>query len=455
MRRGSSAEPKLHAGALRFSDVLMQGVSHSAPATAILLTLPFMARDAGVTAPLAYLAGFLLVLALGTVLAQLAKNLPSAGGYYTYVSRAIHPRAGFLTSWLFFLYTPLAPALCLAMMGALLESTLEATLGVVTPWWTFVLVGTALVLLLTYRGIKVSATALMFFGALEMGIVVLLAAWGLFTPGPGGINVSAFHPGSAPSGNGLYAAVIFSIFAFTGWEGVVPLAEESREPRRIVPRAIFGVILMMGAYLVFTAWGLMTGWGTNDVQAFVDSKEAPAFVLARRFWGQGWLVVFFALLNSLIGAALAASLVSTRMWYAMARSGALPATLRTVHPRHKTPLHAVYAQAVVTLVAAFGLGFGIGPEKQFHVMGTIITLALVPIYCAGNLAVFLYHRRERRNEFSLVLHLLLPALATVAVLWVGYKSLVPLPAPPLGYAPAVVGLWLLAGVAVLLIRNPT
>src|SRR6516225_3624471 len=175
----------LHTGALGLTAVLMQGIAHTAPATAMLLTVQFTASHASVTAPLAYLVAFLIVLLLGVVLMQLAKHLPCAGGYYTYVSRTIHPRAGFLTAWLYFLYTPLAPAASLAIMGGLLEPSLKAELGIIFPWWVFLLLGTALTLWLTYRGIGISAHALIILGSLEMGMVVLLATWALFAPGPG------------------------------------------------------------------------------------------------------------------------------------------------------------------------------------------------------------------------------------------------------------------------------
>jgi amino acid transporter len=454
-----AAEPPihggLHRGVLGLPAVLMQGIVHTAPATAILLTLPFTTSDAGIAAPLAYLVAFLIVLLLGLVLGQLARHLPCAGGYFTYVSRTVHPRAGFLTAWLYFLYTPIVPALCLAMMGALLEESFQEEFEIFFPWWAFLLAGTALTWWLTVRGIHISGMMLVILGTVEMAIVVILAVWGLLIPGPGGVNFSSFEPANAPSGNGLYLGIIFSIFAFTGWEGVVPLAEESRRPRWVMPRAILGVIGIIGVYLVLTAWGILVGWGTDNLAAFnaKADKFRPIFVLARRYWGRGWLILLFALLNSMIGASLAASLVSTRMWYAMARSGAMPAALAVVQPRHRIPANAVYFQTFLTLVVGLGLGLSIGPETQFHFGGMVLTLAVVAVYSAGNLGAFLYYYRERRTEFHPLLHGVLPALATLAVVWVGYKSLVPLPDPPIAYAPFVVVVWFLLGLGVLFVMN--
>ena len=134
------------------------------------------------------------MLTTGVGLTQLAKHLPSAGGYYTYISRTIGPRAGFLTAWLFFLYTASTPAFALVMMGWVLESSLRAEYGLVFPWRLFLLFGTLFTFWATYRKIEVSAAALMVLGSLEMGIVMLLAAWGLFVPGPGGVSLAVVQP---------------------------------------------------------------------------------------------------------------------------------------------------------------------------------------------------------------------------------------------------------------------
>ena len=83
-------------------------------------------------------------------------------------------------------------------------------------------------------------------------------------------------------------------------------------------------------------------------------------------------------------------------------------------------------------------------------MGNVLTFALIPIYSAGNLGVMLFYYRERRHEFSVVLHVLFPIAGSAALLFVGYNSLLPWPAAPVGYAPWVVAGWLAIGVAVLL-----
>ncbi|MGH9847305.1 MAG: APC family permease [Blastocatellia bacterium] len=259
------AETELRAGA-GLGGVLMQGITHIAPATALLFTIQFTTSKAGVTAPLAYLLAFLIVATLDVSLTQLARHLPSAGGYYTYVSRTVHPRAGFLTSWLYFLYDPTLAAFCLAYIGSVFEKVMLVEYHLLFPWWLFLLVAGLFVALVTWRGIELSAKMLVLFGATEIIIVLLLSVWGFFRAGSGGINFSSFDPANAPSSNGLYLAVVFSIFALTGWEGVAPLAEESENPRHRV-RAV-------GRRRLAHAW-----------HPRVDRDEAER---ERRLVGRGW-----------------------------------------------------------------------------------------------------------------------------------------------------------------------
>ena len=128
----------------------------------------------------------------------------------------------------------------------------------------------------------------------------------------------------------------------------------------------------------------------------------------------------------------------------------MPGGLAKVHPRYKTPANAIWFQTFLTLAIGLGLGFWIGPDQEFYLMGVAVTLGLVFVYSAGNLGVYRFYRTEQRSEFNPLLHLVFPLLSNVALIWVGYKSIVPLPPSPVMFAPLLVGIWLLLGIGVLL-----
>ena len=86
-------------------------------------------------------------------------------------------------------------------------------------------------------------------------------------------------------------------------------------------------------------------------------------------------------------------------------------------------------------------------------MAVVVTLGMTFVYCAGNLGVFLFYRGDRKAEFSLLMHVICPLVSTVALIWVGYKSIIPLPAAPIRYAPILVLGWLILGAVLLVVMR--
>ena len=181
---------ELKAGTLNLPEVLMQSVTTIAPAIAALFFTPFVVSLAGVASPLAYPIGFVITLFLGIVLVQFTKKLPAAGGYYTYISRSLHPRVGWLVAWLFILYAPTVGGIVSLYMGNILQQELQANWGINWPWFpaVFMIVVITGVALIQYRGISISGRVILILGLIEMGLVLLLAIWAIANPGPGGVN---------------------------------------------------------------------------------------------------------------------------------------------------------------------------------------------------------------------------------------------------------------------------
>src|SRR5271169_7001552 len=136
------AETDLKPGAVGLTGAIMQNVTHIAPAIAAFFFTQTIVGFAGAHAPLAYLLGFVVVLALGMCLVQLAKKFPSAGGYYTYVSRTLGPRLGFLTGWVYVLYSPIVAGPALAFLGLIFQGEFQTNYQVTWfHWWMLVIVG--------------------------------------------------------------------------------------------------------------------------------------------------------------------------------------------------------------------------------------------------------------------------------------------------------------------------
>ena len=454
----SSAAPgalktDLEEDAIGLLGATMQAITHIAPAIAGFFFTAFIVSLAGITAPLAYFIGFLIVLMLGSTLAQLAKHMPSAGGYYTYVSRTVHPRAGFLTSWMFILYSPLVGGPLAGFFGFIVAGELKANWGIDVPWlwWVAVLVFAPLTAYLQWTGIKPSTRFMVITGGVEMIIVMALAISGFLIPPPGssGISLQVFNPANIGDFTLFSLAVVFTVQGLTGWEASAPLAEETKDPKRNVPLSVMLSILIIGSFLVIVFWGVITGFG-NDPDAITSSPDLPALALAHRVWGGAWIIILFAFLNSVAAVSIACANVGTRMWYSMARSGSFPAALAKVHPVHKTPTNAILVQLALNLVAGILGGIILQPDVSFFfLVGLVLVLGVTVAYLFANLGVFLFYWREKRDEFNWILHFVFPLVSSAVLIYAIYKSF---PQPdPYVWAPAFDGVWLVIGIVILIV----
>lgn len=442
----------LDADALGPVAITVQSVSFVGPAFSGLFLFPVIAIFAGVAAALAFLIAGAIILMLAVSLGTLARRLPSAGGYFTYVTRAVGERAGLLTGWIFLIYAPIAPGFIVAYTAHVCVDALDAKYGIQVPWWVVFVVAIVFVTAIVYSGVRLSTNWLIGLGLVEVAIVLALALWGFADPGPGGFS---FDPIS-PSGGGLegiYLGVVFSLFAFAGWEGSVPLAEESRRPSESVPLGLICAVVFLIVLFALTSWGLMLGWGTRELPALLASEQAPPFVLAQKWWGDAWVLVLLALLNSVICAAIASFGTVSRMWFAMARSGLGPSRLAKLNPRTHVPDNAVLVQGALTLAVGLLFGLWLGPDAAFRTLILVVTLAAIAIYLAGNVAVVLLSRREGRATKRIFAHIVFPVVTSAAVIWVGYKSLVPLPPAPERYGAIAALAWMVIGVLVALVLH--
>ena len=451
---GKVVHTDLRRGSVGLAGVLMQSIAQISPTLGIFYTIAFNTTQAGKSAPLTYLAAFVVCLLIAVPIRGLARHLPSAGGFYTYVSQGIGPRWGFITGWLYAIMVTIVPAALAAFTGGVLHDELNSRYGFGLPWWVYSLAILAICFGCAYRGIVISLRFLIVMSIFEIAVGLGLALTGIFNPGPGGVTASGFNPARIGSSSGFFLAIVLSIFAFTGFESAAAVGEESRDPKRIIPRAISGSLILIGAFYVFCAWGLQVGWGVNNLNALANSPTAPAFVLADRLWGSdGALIVLIALVNSGLGVCIACTTSSTRTLFGMARTGALPTPLARVSRPFGTPITAVYLQSAIAILILLAVGLPLGNYNLFNLLGTTGTFVYIPIFILTNVAAFLYFRRVHPEEFNVWSYVVCPIISTVALITIAYKSLVPLPASPVNYAPAIAGVYLLLGVAVLFGRN--
>lgn len=314
---------------------------------------------AGIAGP-AILAGLAIagVAAAANALssAELAAEIPQSGGTYEYGYRLLSPAAGFAAGWMF-LASKIAAAGTVAIGLAAYLATL---LPGVPP--RAVAVG-AIVVFTVLNGFGVRRSSLANLAIVALSLASLL----LFTV----LGVPSFDPGRlrpfAPFGlRSVLEASALLFFAYTGYARIATLGEEVSDPRRTIPRAT--VITIVGAVVLYLAVAAVAV-GAVGAEALAASG-APLAAAARSFSGPAAATaISIGAVAAMLGVVLSQLLGLSRMVYAMARRGDLPASLAAVDARRGVPARAVLAVgAVAAIVAATGTLAGVASAAAFAIL---------------------------------------------------------------------------------------
>ncbi|KUN06162.1 amino acid permease [Streptomyces yokosukanensis] len=459
----------LRRDAVGLREVLFQSVTAMAPAAAVAASIPAGAAFAGGSLPLAVLIALVACLFTASCVAELARELPTAGSVATYAARGLHPAVGFLVGWGYVFVEMLIPPLLLLQLGFTAAGTLHEQWSSYPAdlWWPWSLAGAGVIAVAGSSGIRASARFGTVLGVFE--IVVFLVFAVLLIGKAGSANtLSVFGTSHTADGyagiSGVFAGSVYTVLAFAGFEAAAPLAEETRDPRRTMRRAVLGAALGIGLFYVITTYAMTVYFGPDRFAKFGTSGEASWDGVARASFGLLWVLVFLAVVNSTIANANACANVSTRTAFALARIRVLPRLLATLHPRHRSPVAGIALQSVLAVGVTLGLGLGYDPVTAFLLLATVIVTVVVGVYIVVNVACAGYFLRAGRSAVKPLRHLLFPVLGTAAFV-PALLTAAGLPVfdfvteltAPVSYAGPIVGAWMAAGVVVLMLlmrRHP-
>ncbi|GAA3797669.1 APC family permease [Streptomyces chiangmaiensis] len=449
--------------AIGLREVLFQSITAMAPAAAVAASIPSGAAFAGGSLPLAVLVALVACLFTASCVAELARRLPAAGSVATYAAQGLHPAVGFLVGWGYVFVEALVPPLLLLQLGFTTAGTLHQEWPSYPEdlWWPWAVAGAVVIATAGYFGVRASARFGTVLGVFEVLVLLVFAIWLIVRAG-GDNTLSVFGTSHTAEGyegiSGVFAGSVYTVLAFAGFEAAAPLAEETKDPRRTMHRAVLGAALAIGLFYVVTTYAMTVFFGPDRFSGFGASGAASWEGVARGSFGLFWVLVFLAVVNSTVANANACANVSTRTAFALARIKVFPSLFARIHPRYRSPVAGVLVQGAVAVAVMLGLGLYYDPVTAFLLLATVIVTVVIGVYIVVNAACTGYFLRRRREAFSPVKHLLfpllgiaafVPALLTAAGLPV--FDFVSTLSAPVSYAGPVVGVWMAAGVVVLLV----
>ena len=310
----------------------------------------------------------------------------------------------------------------LVISGGFLSMILQYYFNWSVPWIIFSVLLTAGAMVMMFRGVAVSTKLAGFFFGFELLVLLVVAVATLIKNG-GHLSFAPFEPKHITNGfSGLAAGFPLAVYLFIGWENSAALAEETANPRRNVPRAVFLSIALMAVTYLLLAYSTVAGFHDNGTA--LAAAAIPFISVAHGV--AAWLafIGYMAGLTSTLGVLIAAVNSQCRLIFNAGREGLLPRWIGQVNPVRRTPVNAIIA--FVGIAGAITLGWALGhwigghgnslsALNFFFESSTMGTIMILFVYAAANVALPFYYRRYRPAEFNPVKHIVLPALGVVAI----------------------------------------
>jgi amino acid transporter len=319
---------------------------------------------------LVWVLGGLVTIFGAVIYAELAAMMPRSGGPYEYLKTAYHPFWAFLRGWAMFFVSETASIAAVALIfGEYLNALWIIVFGAPFDRLTLFLIAFGTIWLLTtvnLFGVHLSGLVQNFFGAVKVIAVgsIIGVAFTSWSTGNWNNFMDPLFPESFTGSTILVvgAAMRYSFFAFSGWEGATYIAEEVKNPRRNLPLSLFiGIAGVMVLYL-----------GANAAYLFqlppakiAESPWVATEVMTVALGASGGILISLAVMLNTFGNVSTQILCKARSWQAMARDGMFFDSFARLHPKYRTPNNALLGQGVWATVL---LLFAVLAENSYEIM---------------------------------------------------------------------------------------
>jgi APA family basic amino acid/polyamine antiporter len=355
---------------LTFWPLLLYGLAVIVGA-GIFVAIALVIGRVGPAAPVSFLLAGITAGLTGLCYAELSSRFPEAAGAAAFVKEGFNSdRAAQITG--------VALTLAVAVAAASIASGAVHYLSVFIDLPPAVLIALLVgaFTLLAIAGVRESALFAAAIGTIEiLGLVI--AAWAGFLTASS-FDVGSILPTSAAAWQGVVAGAFIAFFAFIGFESLVNMSEETKDPHRTVPYAIIGAILASTLLYVVVAASLVFS-GRGGASPLLDLFQGS---YARLFAAVGALAVANGVLVEIM--------MLARLFYGMARRRQLPAVLGRINLRTQTPIEATALAGGIVLVTALML-----PFDQLLALANALTLG---IFATVDIALWRIQKQRSAGE---------------------------------------------------------
>jgi amino acid transporter len=439
---------KLRPGAVGLVGVLFLTVTGAAPISAMLFNTPIaVGFGNGIGAPAGFLVAAVVLTIFGVGYVAMARKVTTAGGFYSFISHGLNRELGMATG---FLMVAAYSVFEVSLVGgfAYFASLKAARYGIHIGWywWGFLMI--AVICVLAFFEVKLSSRIL---GVALMCEVVTLVVFDIVMFANGTVSASAINPVNAfkslPAGHAGTTAlaagaagigIFFAFWSWVGWEMAPNYGEESKDPRRNVPRALYISVIGLGIFYTITSWAAISGYShfNEAVNTAQNNSAAFFFIPAQHYSGLflkdclSWFII-----TGSFACGMAFHNTTARYMYSLGRERILPRALGRTHPKHASPHIASNVQSVIAalILLAFvlfapvdsklGAADSVGYLQVYGLMAVMGVVSILAIQALVSVAIFNYFRTHHAADHHWWRTMLAPVLAAVSQAVVLYLAI--------------------------------
>ncbi|MBI2664862.1 amino acid permease [Candidatus Woesearchaeota archaeon] len=351
--------------------------------TTLYFGTPIVAQYSGNLLIAAWIILSIIALYIAACFGELCATFPKAGGAYEFSKQAYGRFFSFIIAWAAWLFGSISTVV------VIIAAVNSLNIGLSFLQSFLLSVGLIIALnMVAYLGVQASSYLLLLLGAIMIGIPVLIIAKGVTI-----INPAYFQPFFTHHFSSIFITLFFMAEAYFGWEAATYLAEETRNPTKVIPKALMHaslIIGILGLLLITVTLGIIP-W--QELQLYAS----PLSHIANILYGEtGKIIVQAGIFLALIGTAAATVFSTPRLLLALARDKLFLARFQNLSSRFKTPANAIIFQTV-TLILLLILGFA----NYIALLELLIPMAAV-LYISMLLAVFVLRKKmpDKAREFK-------------------------------------------------------
>lgn len=413
------------------------------------------AAHVGRAVPLVFFVATVAILCVAYGFARLSQHFSHAGSVYGFTAATLGPKSGFAAGWLllgtYVVYTVAATAGCALFISGFLQQTgIWNNVNWVVPY----VVAFLAIAFLATRPAK-SATSVLLVVEVTTIILILAVAVVVFVklgsnsaPGGLGLDASVYTLPPGVGFSALAVAMTFGFLSFAGFEGSATLGEETKNPRKAIPVALIGSVILGGGFLFIATSAESMGFGANPkgVEAFISSSSLMGELGTS--YVSSWLgnVVTLGAGLSAFASALASTVAASRLLFAISRDGAPASRLGRARKSDGVPVAAVSTvlAAIAFIAVVLRVFFTSKVIDVFFWPATVGTLALLVsyfVFTVGAVRYLFFSQPRRAPMYEIVI----PVLGLAIVGYTLYSNVIPIPPAPYNYFPYMVIAWLVVG----------